>query len=371
MIKPYEYLKTASPKNINVFCRICNKKDVEYFYFDTAIFPLRNKEEWGNYYCKFCHCVSHFNFKNEKTNYSDGTYRERNVGFEKFKNPNISPPIDLPWSTITFLRWEKAVSKMEPHLNVNIIKQLEYLDFGGYNGLTAYGIKEYFKINKITIADVDLKGLRTAENFGFSTINLDKSGLSKNKYDLITSIQVLEHLEKPSETLLDLVNALKFGGIIYVEVPNVFSLPLTDTSHLSMFSIEAITKMFSNSNLKILDKGFLPSRRELINLGVFYFSKKESIYIIAKKEKKIINETINHAIKSLRNIDEFKHELQLEYARSSLYEISFNIFKKFRLLLLYYLYYLIVGVINLIGLKIYSKFNSYRVISFFKKFLKE
>ena len=154
-----------------MYCRICNDKDVEAFYFDTPIFPLRNKNEWNNYYCKFCHCVSHFNSKNKKTRYSDSTYRKRDIGFQRhFKKKNISPPIDLPWSTVTFLRWENIASLIEDHIDKVNIKNSNYLDFGGYNGLTAFGLREFFNLKNVTIADLDLKGLNFAKNLGFSTI---------------------------------------------------------------------------------------------------------------------------------------------------------------------------------------------------------
>ena len=191
-------------------------KILSTFTLIHQFFPLKNKNDWGNYYCKQCHCVSHFNFKNSKTIYSDGSYRERNVGFhENLNEKEISPPIDLPWSTITFLRWEQAASKLKKYLNIQNKNKINFLDFGGYNGLTAYGIKNYFNIKNVTIADLDLKGLKTAQSYGFSILDLSNSNLPKNKYDLITSIQVLEHLERPSDTLLIVVIFFK-GGRRYI-----------------------------------------------------------------------------------------------------------------------------------------------------------
>ena len=105
-------------------------------------------------------------------------------------------------------------------------------------------------------------------------------------------------------------------------MPNLFALPLSDNSHLSMFSIpEAVEKMFNNLNLKILESGFLPSRKELIDLGVFYFSKKEAIYLIAKKDSKYKRNIDIKENKKLQSLDDFKYDLKLSYAKLSLFEI--------------------------------------------------
>ena len=58
-------------------CRICKSYNVKNFYFDNILFPLRKKEDWKNYYCFDCDSVSHYNFNNFKTNYSDGSYRKK------------------------------------------------------------------------------------------------------------------------------------------------------------------------------------------------------------------------------------------------------------------------------------------------------
>ena len=64
-------------------------------------------------------------------------------------------------------------------------------------------------------------------------------------------VHVLEHLENPIENLKQIHNNIHLGGIIYLEVPNLFKIPLSDNSHLSMFSQQSIEK-----SLLILDTKF-------------------------------------------------------------------------------------------------------------------
>ena len=144
------------------------------------MFPSKNNQDWENYFCPECYCVSHFTKTKFSTNYTDGTYRNRDTGkIKRILSKTIFPPIDLPWSTMTFLRFEhisSILSKYSPNQNFH---NKTLLDYGGYNGLTSYGIKEYFRFKEVTVADLDIKGLNFAKSLGFKTVNLSKTNLKK------------------------------------------------------------------------------------------------------------------------------------------------------------------------------------------------
>ena len=84
------------------------------------------------------------------------------------------------------MRWENIASLLENHIDKVNIKKSNYLDFGGYNGLTAFGLRDFFNLKNVTVADLDLKGLNFAKNLGFSTIDLSKVTIPKNYYNFIT-----------------------------------------------------------------------------------------------------------------------------------------------------------------------------------------
>ena len=132
-------------------------------------------------------------------------------------------------------------------------------------------------------------------------------------------VHVLEHLENPVETLKQVHNNIHLGGIIYLEVPNLFKIPLSDNSHLSMFSQQSIEKIFSDIGYKILKSGFVKTRKETIDFNYFYFSKKESIYILAQKldnEFGVIKINTNHSF-NLENPEKFRRRLAISYAKNS------------------------------------------------------
>ena len=85
-------------------------------------------------------------------------------------------------------------------------------------------------------------------------------------FDAITCFHVLEHIEKPLESIKKAFNLLKTGGVMVVEVPNIASLgfkifqkkwyPLDIPVHLNHFSPVAMQRLFrivDNANIEKVD----------------------------------------------------------------------------------------------------------------------
>ena len=53
-------------------------------------------------------------------------------------------------------------------------------------------------------------------------------------------VHVLEHVEDPYSSIISLANALEDNGCIYIEVPNLFGIPLMDDAHLSTFTLDSL-----------------------------------------------------------------------------------------------------------------------------------
>ncbi len=93
------------------------------------------------------------------------------------------------------------------------------------------------------------------------------SQLEINKYDAILLMDVLEHIESPSNHLCEYRGALRKDGIIIASVPNIaywmmrFELlrgrfnytrrGLLDQTHLRFFTLTTLTTLFTNSGYKI------------------------------------------------------------------------------------------------------------------------
>ncbi len=73
------------------------------------------------------------------------------------------------------------------------------------------------------------------ETFGVEVIceMWEDVNLPKESFDVITTVEVIEHLRRPVEALRWLASLLKAGGVIYVTVPN--ALPTKDRETFRMF----------------------------------------------------------------------------------------------------------------------------------------
>lgn len=81
------------------------------------------------------------------------------------------------------------------------------------------------------------------------------------KFDVITILSVLEHLEKPAEVLEKLNSYLVDGGILVVEVPNIesyasrkrrFNWKYIVSEHIFHFSPKTLSRVLENNGFKII-----------------------------------------------------------------------------------------------------------------------
>ena len=127
------------------------------------------------------------------------------------------------------------------------------LDIGGYQCLFAWALSKSYGF-ECTVTDYDKDGLNFARQFlGLATINQESLN-HKTKYDIVTLVQVLEHVVNPINTLLDIKNnLLNENGLIYIEVPNMFNFPISDPVHLTDFSTVSMENILNKTGFKILD----------------------------------------------------------------------------------------------------------------------
>ena len=93
-----------------------------------------------------------------------------------------------------------------------------------------------------------------------------RPGLLQTKADLISLNRVMEHMPNPAEVLRVCVESLAVGGVVYVEVPDTITFrlygqdhPEFGSSHLTIFSMEALQVLFESSGLEVLE---IQRRRE-------------------------------------------------------------------------------------------------------------
>ena len=362
---------------LNKNCRFCEGNNIFEFNFNNLYFPTKNYKKWKNVYCKSCGSVSHYINKGKIISYADGSYRNRNVKPTKIDNKffNVFPPID-PWSTHTYYRWIEIYSNLIKFTNVlNKNVALNHLDYGGYNGFLPHALAQILKINS-TVADLDKRGLNIASSLGFETIDLSIKNIpSDKKYDLITMIHVLEHIDEPKKLLLSLKNSLESKGILYIEVPNLFGIPMQRESHISSFTLESFIRNMPIFGFTILKSGFSQSTYNTFDFGFNYISKKENIYVICTLNNK---EVIDKKVSLFKNKNQLIKKLNYEYSKISLKNISSMHLKKVFLHFFYFLIYFFPALIDFIFVRFINISISfyllrplnkitYKILNFFKK----
>jgi len=140
--------------------------------------------------------------KSEKFNY-DLYWDIRNNS--KIKKPNI-------------FHEDRATLLYEIMKEKNISFNSELLDIGSGDGRQLQAIQQKLRKLSITASDISEKSLSNlSENYRTITIDLNKDFITK-KFDLITAFEVLEHIDKPEESLLYLLSKTELCFIF--SVPN-------------------------------------------------------------------------------------------------------------------------------------------------------
>ena len=332
-------------KIANSICRCCKSQNIKKFRFNHFTF-LPKPNDWDSFYCFECGSVSDFNIKYTKDIYSSGAYRNIDIA-------GVKSPIDF-FSEISFLRWKHIFDSLKIYLNKE--RKLFYLDYGGYNGFLQFALKQKLNL-ECTLADYDQKGLEIAKIIGLETIDLNKIKFSEyeKNFDLISLVHVIEHLEDPKNEIKNLIRSLNLDGLIYAEIPNLYGFPMSDKTHLTNFSKFGFLQMFKDLDLNILEIGYCSTPNESIKHNYYLNSKKENIYIIAKKTKEKKNYiNLKKDIYVFKSIPEFKRNLFLSYSKIMIKDVPFNLiknaFKKIKTATLFYIY----GLLELISIKIFK-----------------
>jgi len=111
---------------------------------------------------------------------------------------------------------------------------------------------------------VDLEARVRSHWAGKLTIHEKLSDINSEKFDLITSFHVIEHLKDPRETLMEFKNYIKSGGRIVIEVPSSNDALLTLygckpfqhftywSQHLYLFNAASLNLLAKQAGLKVV-----------------------------------------------------------------------------------------------------------------------
>jgi 2-polyprenyl-3-methyl-5-hydroxy-6-metoxy-1,4-benzoquinol methylase len=134
------------------------------------------------------------------------------------------------------------------------------LDFGAGNGFLSRRIAKTHKSYAFEVSEYAGKNIKI--NSPKSKVLNSEDKISKNYYDGVISLHVLEHINEPEATVKKLIDGLKVGGKILVVMPNLNGLGhimkkdnwfgYRDKTHISLLSNREWKNIFIKNGLKII-----------------------------------------------------------------------------------------------------------------------
>lgn len=294
-----------------MICFLCGKKINKIIATKT-----RDDENRNVYYCEKCELGMIDGAKSEEglKNFYKKEYRK------KFK-PKINEKTNPQKLFDTYSPFQQnRINLIKKYLKKN--KRL--LEIGCSSGMFLYQIKKYVK--EIVGVDYDLESAKFASdkcNCPVFTDEIKKTSLKKKSFDIICAFQTLEHLKNPHNFLTTIIQYLRPGGIIYLEVPNLkdaliyaYDLPYHynfyfHSAHLWYFTDKSLKKICDKVNLKgkiyfSQDYNFLNH----MNWAINDFPQKSCIPGLSAPVLPIKNNTLR---KIKENLDKFIKKTDRDY----------------------------------------------------------
>lgn len=197
----------------------------------------------------------------------------------------------------------KTLDNMLKQIDPILKKHMKVLDIGSGAGALMYSIKDKVKslyateLNKSYVKFMNEKGIKAQYGF-FEKLEFD------TKFDLIVSINALDHMPYPIEILKKIYSSLKEDGKIYLELPNRnealnFFLPEEKQSnfntffwhkaHFHYFHEDTIRYALEKIGFKNIDINFR-HQYTIVNFLNWYFTgDRQKVYVDATTNTALYN----------------------------------------------------------------------------------
>lgn len=206
----------------------------------------------------------------------------------RFYYPNSVAGDEIYYKQMGMLDWYYNPSRWEHGKAFQLInKNSSVLEVGSGPGYFLERLKE----NQINFTGLELnrEAIKIALNKGIEVKNemvQDHSVTAYEKYDVVCSFQVLEHISEPLEFLKSSVDCLKKGGILIIAVPNndsyfkynvlnskVLNMP---PHHMGLWDLESLKSLQKYLPIKYLDVFYEPMVGG--NVDIFLYNKLYKIF---------------------------------------------------------------------------------------------
>ena len=158
-------------------------------------------------------------------------------------------------SPITIKRYHEILDEFEPFRKTNRILDVGcgtgyFLNEAKKRGWEVYGTE----ISQKSVDICSKKGIIMKKGF------LNAADFEPNSFDIILSIEVIEHINNPKEEMSNFYTLLRKGGLVYVTTPNFNSLlrlklkaaynVITYPEHLCYYTPNSLKKLFKLNGFK-------------------------------------------------------------------------------------------------------------------------
>lgn len=211
-------------------------------------------------------------------------------------------PYILDISPISFKRYGEILDRMEPFRKTNNLLDIgcgsgHFLEVAKARGWNVWGTE--FTDKAIAISE--------GKGITFHKGRLDAANYEPELFDVVTSFEVIEHINNPKEDMTEVKKILRKGGLFYVTTPNFNSVSrlmlgakwncIIYPEHLSYYTSKTLRRFLKS-------QGFI--RKEIQTTGISLKRFKQSTRDAATPAK-----TYNNFDEELREKIETKLSLQI------------------------------------------------------------
>lgn len=196
--------------------------------------------------------------------YSEAYYNGRGA------DPLVDYAFELEHPNQTLRQYEwRGIARAVSSLTA-LSPQTRWLDFGGGNG----GLVRHIRATVgCDIAGYDIGWITDrAQRAGIPFLSKEAFDSASTTYDVVTAIEVLEHVDDPVGTLQSLRRVLKPGGLLFLTTGNAqpfrHRLPewgyVIPEIHISFYEPETLDRLLTQTGFRPEHRGFVPGFADII-----------------------------------------------------------------------------------------------------------
>lgn len=111
---------------------------------------------------------------------------------------------------------------------------------------------------KIDAFDIDKESVEFGNSLGLENVNyvekdFNESGFGENKYEVVISMEVIEHLTNAEYYFRNLVRALKPQGTLFLSTPNKKLSDGKNQYHVKEYTLDEMSDIFNKNGIEIVE----------------------------------------------------------------------------------------------------------------------